>query len=99
MVNFAGIKALRGKFRMVGRIGKSLTFKRYGAIIGIDCGLFPCGGACKPVAGVDLHPGLIGQNGESAAGYWIVKNCRALQFARSGHGVESPAVVVPFGVA
>ena len=63
-VGFAGVEALGGEVGVVGGIGGTLTFDGYGIVVVVGVGGFAFGGTVEPVAGVDLHGGLIGVDGK-----------------------------------
>src|SRR6185369_4881776 len=55
----------------VGRIGPRVRFEAHGIGLPIEAAALSGGGAVKKVSGIDLQPGLVGEQLEHAAGRWL----------------------------
>ena len=55
----------------VGRIGPGVRFEAHGIGLPIEAAALSGGGAVEKVSGIDLQPGLVGEQLEHAAGRWL----------------------------
>jgi len=84
-------------FRMVGAVGIMLALDCDSVVVVIDAALLALGAAVEPVAGVHLHAGLGGGDGERAAAACCLEDGGGLKLAGSVT-VYEPAGVVALAI-
>ena len=70
-IDFARRKPCGRKVGPVGRIGPGVRFEADGVGLPIEPAALSGGGAVEKVSGIDLQPGLVGEQFEHAAGRWL----------------------------
>ena len=92
MIGLAGFDLGRREFRLIGRIGKVLRLEAEGGPAAVNLATLPVDCAIEEVPGVELHPGLRGQDLHHAAGFRL-RDARRKRQAVSG-AVDYKVVIV-----
>ena len=92
MISLAGFEIGRREFRLIGRIRKVLRLEAEGGAAAVNLAALSVHGAVEEVPGVELHPGLRGQDLHHAAGFRF-RDARRERQAVAG-AVEHKVVIV-----
>lgn len=66
-VGVVGVEGLGGEFGAVGGVGVTLTFDGYAVVVVIFMAIGTQRRTSEPVARIELHAGLVAEDGEHAA--------------------------------
>ena len=94
VVGLAGGEGLRREVGLVGSVGESLHLDGYAVIVLVAAAALVLGRAGQPVAGVDLHAGLVGADAERTARFLGLQHHGVLYHLARFPAAHHPAVVV-----